>query len=365
MLVTGAGGSIGSEITRQIASYRPAKLVILDNSEFALYGIDAELATSHAHVDRTSVLASVNDRAAVFRVINSYAPDLIFHAAALKHVPLVESNICEGVRTNLIGTRNVADAAARFGVKALVMISTDKAVRPSSVMGASKRAAEVYCQALDTSDSETRFATVRFGNVLGSSGSVVPLFEKQIRVGGPVTVTHPEMTRFFMSIREATELVLQASVFCLAEPQRKSAILVLDMGDPIKITDLARAMIAISGKQPDVDIPISFTGMRPGEKLFEDLLDPDEPSEAATMDGLIVAMPRFVDATTVMELVQRVEAATDAGDVDATLACLREIVPEYAPPKLNAGGDRRAAFQRESAGDGALAGTSSAVGDPA
>lgn len=331
VLVTGAGGSIGSEISRQVAGHKPRKLVLLDNSEFALYKIDAEMANVHPDVDRVCILSSVCDRDAVFRVVSKHAPDLIFHAAALKHVPLVEENVCEGVRTNLIGTRNVADASVRFAVKALVMISTDKAIKPSSVMGASKRAAEAYCQAFDISQDDTRFITVRFGNVLGSTGSVVPLFERQIRAGGPVTVTHPDMKRYFMSIREATELVLQASVFGLAEPRRKGAILVLDMGEPVKITHLARTMIAMSGKRPDVDIPISFTGMRPGEKLFEELLDPHEPSEAASVEGLFMARPRFVTLEAIRELAEHIEAAVAAGDILETLKYLRKIVPEFAP----------------------------------
>ncbi len=274
MLVTGAGGSIGSEIVRQVARFRPGRLVLLDIGEFALYAIDHEMQENHARLERRSVIASVRDRQTVFRLMADMRPDVVFHAAALKHVPLIESNICEGVLTNVIGTKNVADAAVANGVKAMVMISTDKAIRPSSVMGATKRAAEAYCQALDVSGTSTRFITVRFGNVLGSNGSVVPLFEKQIAAGGPVTVTHPDMKRYFMSIREATELVLQAAAFGLLEQERRGGILVLDMGEPIKIVDLARTMIAMSGRLPDVDVPIVFTGIRPGEKLFEELFDP-------------------------------------------------------------------------------------------
>ena len=247
VLVTGAGGSIGSEIVRQVARFRPGRLVLLDNSEFALYAIDHEMQENHAELDRRSVIASVRDRQTIFRLMADMKPDVVFHAAALKHVPLIESNVCEGVLTNVIGTKNVADAAAANGVKAMVMISTDKAIRPSSVMGATKRAAEAYCQALDVSGTTTRFITVRFGNVLGSNGSVVPLFERQIKAGGPVTVTHPEMKRYFMSIREATELVLQAAAFGLLEQERRGGILVLDMGEPIKIVDLARTMIAMAG----------------------------------------------------------------------------------------------------------------------
>ncbi len=329
VLITGAGGSIGSEITRQVASFGPCKLVMVDHSEFALYTIDRQIRAAHPQVELVPVLASVCDRDAMLRVMSDHAPLLVYHVAALKHVPLVERNICEGVRTNLVGTRNVADAAAASGVGTFIMISTDKAVRPASVMGATKRAAEAYCQALDTSGAQTRFVTVRFGNVLGSSGSVIPLFEKQIRAGGPVTVTHPDMTRYFMSVREATELVLQASVFASTEPLHRSAILVLNMGQPVKITDLARSMIAMSGKRPDVDIAITFIGTRPGEKMSEELLDPDEPQEAASMDGLILAMPRFSELSAVLPIVASVEAAVDSGDVDGTLQHLRILVPEY------------------------------------
>jgi O-antigen biosynthesis protein WbqV len=289
VLVTGAGGSVGSEIVRQVSRFRPGRVVLLDSSEFALYAIDHEMQESHAELDRKSVIASVRDRDMIFRLMASMKPDVVFHAAALKHVPLIESNICEGVLTNVVGTRNVADAASANGVKAMVMISTDKAIRPSSVMGTSKRAAEAYCQALDVSGTETRFVTVRFGNVLGSNGSVVPLFDKQIKAGGPVTVTHPDMKRYFMSIREAAELVLQAAAFGVLEQERRGGILVLDMGEPIKIVDLARTMIAMAGRIPDVDVPIVFTGVRPGEKLFEELFDPSEANELATTEGLIVA----------------------------------------------------------------------------
>lgn len=329
VLVTGAGGSIGSEIVRQVARFRPGRLVLLDNSEFALYAIDREMQQAHAGLDRRSVIASVRDRQVVFRLMADMRPDVVFHAAALKHVPLIESNVCEGVLTNVVGTKHVADAAAANGAKAMVMISTDKAIRPSSVMGATKRAAEAYCQALDVSGTETRFITVRFGNVLGSNGSVVPLFEEQIEAGGPVTVTHPEMKRYFMSIREATELVLQAAAFGLLEQERRGGILVLDMGEPIKIVDLARTMIAMAGRLPDVDIPIVFTGIRPGEKLFEELFDPSEANERASTEGLIVAKPRLTDLDRLLPQLDGIERCASSQDIAATLLQLRQIVPEY------------------------------------
>ncbi len=331
VLVTGAGGSIGSEITRQVASFRPGRLVLLDNSEFALYAIDHEMQENHAGINRKSVIASVRDRQTISRLMANMRPDVVFHAAALKHVPLIESNACEGVLTNVIGTKHVAEAAAANGVKAVVMISTDKAIRPSSVMGASKRAAEAYCQALDVSGTATRFITVRFGNVLGSNGSVVPLFERQIAVGGPVTVTHPEMKRYFMSIREATELVLQAAAFGMLEQERRGGILVLDMGEPIKIVDLARTMIAMAGSVPDVDISVVFTGIRPGEKLFEELFDPSEANEPASTEGLIVAKPRLADLDRLLPQLDRLERYANAGNEPETLAELGHVVPEYDP----------------------------------
>ena len=329
VLVTGAGGSVGSEIVRQVARFRPGRMVLLDSSEFALYAIDHEMQENHAELDRRSIIASIRDRDTIFRLLESMKPEVVFHAAALKHVPLVESNACEGVLTNVIGTRNVADAAVANGVKAMVMISTDKAIRPSSVMGTSKRAAEAYCQALDVSGVATRFVTVRFGNVLGSNGSVVPLFDKQIKAGGPVTVTHPEMKRYFMSIREAAELVLQAAAFGVLEQERRGGILVLDMGEPIKIVDLARTMIAMAGRIPDVDIPIIFTGVRPGEKLFEELFDPSEANELATTEGLIVARPRLTDLTRLLPQLDEMEGIAMSGDEAATVAMLGRVVTEY------------------------------------
>ena len=329
VLVTGAGGSVGSEIARQVARFSPGRLVLLDLSEYALYAIDHEIRENHGALARASIIGNVRDRQTIFRLMAEMRPDIVFHAAALKHVPLVESNACEGVLTNVIGTRHVADAAAANGVKAMVMISTDKAIRPSSVMGASKRAAEAYCQALDVSGTATRFITVRFGNVLGSTGSVVPLFQRQIKAGGPVTVTHAEMKRYFMSIREATELVLQAAAFGLAEQDRRGGILVLDMGEPVRIVDLARTMIAMAGRIPDVEIPIVFTGVRPGEKLFEELFDPSEANEPVAMEGLIVARPRLTERDRLLPQLDRLERAAQSGNVAETLAKLVQVVPEY------------------------------------
>ncbi|WP_372426820.1 polysaccharide biosynthesis protein [Salinarimonas chemoclinalis] len=327
VLVTGAGGSIGSEIARQIASHGPARLIVLDHSEYALYEIDQELGTRWGDVPRRAVIASVRDVERIGGIMATERPHVVFHAAALKHVPLVEANVCEGVLTNVVGTRVVADAAMRCGAAAMVLISTDKAIRPTNVMGATKRAAEVYCQALDLSGSRTRFHTVRFGNVLGSTGSVVPLFKRQIMAGGPVTVTHPEMRRYFMTIREATELVMQAAGVGMILPDR-GRIFVLDMGEPVRIVDLARTLIALAGLRPDEDIKISYSGLRPGEKLFEELFDPSEVTVPAGVDGVFVASVRAVERDLAERTVERLEAAAESGDARAARRLLAELVPE-------------------------------------
>ena len=334
VLITGAGGSIGSELSRQIAAYGPSELILVDHSEYNLYLIDQAVGEEQPHVHKRSVICSVRNRARTMAMIDACRPDLVFHAAALKHVPLVESNPGEGILTNVFGTRNVADACLAAGVAAMVVISTDKAINPTSVMGASKRIAEAYCQALDVEfdggDRSTRFLTVRFGNVLGSTGSVVPLFERQIRRGGPVTVTHPEIKRYFMTIPEAVQLVLQASVHGLSHRENRGDIFVLDMGKPIKIIDLARQMIRLSGAVPDLDIPIVFTGLRPGEKLFEELFDTVEPLRQTAAEGVLIASPRIVDrASLERSLVPLEKAATD-GDEVRLRAVIKQIVPEFA-----------------------------------
>ncbi len=252
VVITGAGGSIGAELTRQIAAFAPVSLNLIENNEFALYKIDQEIEDTHPELKRRAIIVDVRDRNRIFNTFDELKPDLVFHAAALKHVPLVEQNPAEGARTNINGTINVADACIKCGVKMMVQISTDKAINPTSIMGATKRAAEMYCQALDLASNpdDCRFVTVRFGNVLGSTGSVVPLFQRQLESGGPLTVTHPDMTRYFMTIREAVELVLSASHVGSTEDRTGGRIFVLDMGEPIKIIDLARQMIRLSGKEP-------------------------------------------------------------------------------------------------------------------
>ncbi len=336
VLVTGAGGSIGSELARQVAGLGPSFLVLLDASEFALWQIDVELAEQAREVAREALVADVRDAVRMRAVMERVRPELVFHAAALKHVPIVEANAAEGLLTNALGTRNVADAARAAGAQAMVLISTDKAVNPTSVMGASKRLAEMYCQALDirsrAARSGTRFVTVRFGNVLGSTGSVVPLFQHQLARGGPLTVTHPDMQRYFMTVREAVGLVLQASVAgCAGETGANGGIFVLDMGAPVKILDLARQMIRLAGLRPDIDVPIRFTGLRPGEKLFEEIFHGQEPPAATGIPGLLMASPRTADAALVGRSIEEIAAACRGGQEKLARALLARMVPEYTP----------------------------------
>lgn len=327
ILVTGAGGSIGSEVVRQILKYDPARLVLIENSEFALYKVDQEVATMDPGLSRSAVIADVRDRERIHSVIKSEKPAIIFHAAALKHVPLVEDNPLEAMQTNIIGTRNVADAAVAAKVDGFVLISTDKAVKPTSIMGATKRAAEAYCQALDVSGTDTRFITVRFGNVLGSNGSVIPLFRKQIEAGGPVTITHPDMRRYFMTIPEASELVLQAAAFSVDNSNQRGRIYVLDMGEPVKITDLAKILISLAGLRPEKDIALSFSGLRPGEKLFEELFESDEENLPSGADGVIVATANLMELATIVGLVEAIESSAASGNTNASIASLSKIVP--------------------------------------
>jgi len=334
VLVTGAGGSIGAELVRQISDLAPASLTLVDHGEFALFTIDMELAQRHPTMLRTARIVSVRDRTHLDTVFAEARPEVVFHAAALKHVPLVELNPVEGLWTNAVGSRHVADACRAFGVSALVMISTDKAVNPTSVMGASKRAAESYCQSVDVLDQDrhprTHFITVRFGNVLGSNGSVVPLFQEQLARGGPLTVTHPEMTRYFMTIREAVELVLQAAALGTSEDAWRGRIFVLDMGRPVHIVDLARQMIRLSGLRPDEDVKITFTGMRPGEKLFEEVFHGAEKPVPTGREGVLIADPRRQDHAQVAAHLDALEDACRENDLDRALSLLADMVPEYS-----------------------------------
>ncbi|MFN0023051.1 MAG: polysaccharide biosynthesis protein [Parvularculaceae bacterium] len=315
IVVTGAGGSIGSELVRQIASYSPARIVLIELSEYNLYQIEHEIRQNFPDVDLAPVLADIRDRASMMRIFETALPDLVFHAAALKHVPLVELNPCAGVATNLIGTRNVADAARKVGALAMVQVSTDKAVNPIGVMGATKRLGELYCQALDLeSKGGTRFFTVRFGNVLGSSGSVVPLFQRQLRNRLPLTVTHEDMTRFFMTIHEAVSLTLHSAHAGLANNTKLGRIFVLDMGEPIRVVDIAHRMIRLSGLEPGVDVDVKFIGTRPGEKLFEELFDHKEQRLASSIDGVFEADPVAVPLALLERAAERLAVAIAAND---------------------------------------------------
>ncbi|WP_172976559.1 nucleoside-diphosphate sugar epimerase/dehydratase [Roseivivax sp. THAF40] len=331
VVVTGAGGSIGSELARQIAANGPESLLLLDHSEYNLYSVTKDLAHYFPEVDRHSEICDIRDKERVERFFQQHKPDIVFNAAALKHVPIVEKNPCQGVLTNVVGTRNVAEAALRVNAKAMVQISTDKAVNASSVMGATKRVAELYCAGLDREarESDTRFMTVRFGNVLGSSGSLIPLFKEQIACGGPLTVTDPRMERFFMTIREAVELTLMASANGVERQTDKGSIFVLDMGEPIKIIDLAERMIRLSGMEPGRDIAIKIIGTRPGEKLFEELFDKLETRSACGIDGVLSAASASVSLAELRRWADRLEAFARLQDRPMVLRTLQDIVPGY------------------------------------
>ena len=334
ILISGAGGSIGSELVNQLATFSPAHLSLLDNSEYNLFSVDLELSEGFPNLSRSALLADVRDKKRLKSVIKEERPNIIFHAAALKHVPMVEANINEGIATNVIGTRNIADVAVELGVETFIQISTDKAVNPSSIMGASKRMAEQYCQALNiaqTQASQLNFITVRFGNVLGSTGSVVEIFQNQIQRGGPISVTHPDMTRYFMTINEAVELVLQASALGREVEELGGRILVLDIGEPVKIVDLAKQMVRLAGLKPEKDIKINFTGLRPGEKLFEELLHDSESSIQSAQEGVLVAATRIVDLKEINENLNKIEVALEKNNIKELNDIIRICVPEYKP----------------------------------
>ncbi len=333
VLVTGAGGSIGSELVRQISDLQPQAMVLLESSEFNLYAIEKELSERHPGLERHDALCDVRDRAGLSRWFAKHRPDIVFHAAALKHVPLVESHAIEGMRTNILGTQNVADACAENSVAKMVLISSDKAVNPQNVMGATKRAAEAYCQAMDAVTGGTQFVAVRFGNVLGSTGSVVPLFQRQLAAGGPLTVTHPEVTRYFMTIPEAVALVLHASAM---EAGNAGSVCVLDMGKPIKIADLARQVIRLSGKRPDIDVKIEYVGLRPGEKLYEELVHQDEAALAAA-DGVIVIAPRTAALPILRNQMMELARACQGFDETRALRLLSMMVPEFRGAQVGSG----------------------------
>jgi len=332
ILITGAGGSIGNELVRQISNFAPAEIVLLDNAEFNLYSVEMALAERHPALIRHAIIADVRDRDRISGLFAEFRPDLVFHAAALKHVPLVETNPFEGITTNVTGTVNVADACKEAGVVAMVMISTDKAVNPTSVMGATKRIAEQYCQALDLvwhGKNRPRFITVRFGNVLGSTGSVVPLFQRQLARGGPLTVTHPEMKRYFMTVSEAVALVLQASAHGSRGSEHEGKILVLDMGEPVRILDLAQQLIRLAGLRPDDDIKIKIIGTRPGEKLSEETFHGGESLVPTETKGVLLAAPRPGDHQELSRILGDLAEACARADAEHVAEILHELVPEF------------------------------------
>jgi FlaA1/EpsC-like NDP-sugar epimerase len=333
VMVTGAGGSIGSELCRQILAVGPGKLLLIEQSEFALYKIHQELEEKFSSQDLVLVplLASVQDEERMREIMSTWHPDTVYHAAAYKHVPLVEHNPAEGIKNNVMGTMCTAKAAADTGVSDFVLISTDKAVRPTNIMGASKRLAEMVLQALAANASNTKFSMVRFGNVLGSSGSVVPKFRQQIREGGPITLTHPEITRFFMTIPEASGLVIQAGAMA-----KGGDVFVLDMGQSVRIVDLARRMIELSGltikdeENPDGDIEIEITGLRPGEKLYEELLIGDNP-KSTSHSRIMKAQEEFIPWDELQEKLKALEIALNVNDVGVIRLMMKQLVTGYTP----------------------------------
>ena len=324
ILVTGAGGSIGSELCRQLSSFQPDELILLGRGENSIYEIEQQLRRVFPHLKVTPVIADIRDFRRMERIFETFQPNVVFHAAAHKHVPLMERYPDEAVTNNVFGTKNVAELSSVYGVEKFVMISTDKAVNPTSVMGATKRIAEMIVQALNEK-SETSFCSVRFGNVLGSRGSVVPTFKQQISQGGPVTVTHPKMIRYFMTIPEAVQLVLQAGALC-----KGGEVFLLDMGEPVKILDLAKDLIRLSGFEPDVDIPIIYTGVREGEKLYEELLTKNEKVSVTKNDRIFISKAEYVNGENLMALLYQLECAVQNHE-EHIIDLIMEIVPDYRP----------------------------------
>jgi len=326
ILVTGAAGSIGSEIVRQLIAYFPAKLVLVDQAESALYDLEYELAGKvPANVQLIVNVADVSDTRRISKIFKSHQPDVIFHAAAYKHVPLMENNPYEAIKTNVIGTRILAELASENGVEKFVMVSTDKAVNPTNVMGATKRLAEMYTQSMNQLEGiKTKFIATRFGNVLGSNGSVIPLFKKQIERGGPVTVTHPEITRYFMTIPEACELVLEAATM-----GQGGEVFVFDMGESVKIIDLAKKMITLSGLRVDKDIEIRYTGLRPGEKLYEELLNNDENTLPTHHPKILIAEVNTPSYALMEVATNELNQLLSSGDNNSIVAKIKEMIPEY------------------------------------
>ncbi len=342
IVVTGGGGSIGSEICERIVAFGAARLLVIENSEPALYAVVERLIAEQSKAEITGRIADIRDRARIARLIADFKPDIVFHAAALKHVPILERDWDEGVKTNVLGSINVADAAAAAGAAAMVMISTDKAIEPVSMLGATKRLAEMYCEALDadlvrragngddlSGGRAMRLISVRFGNVLASNGSVVPKFKAQIEAGGPVTVTHPDMVRYFMTIREACDLVITASRHAQSQNDSKVSVYVLNMGQPVKIVDLAERIIRLSGLEPGRDIKIEFTGIRPGERLHEILFSRGEEMAEIGIPGIVAARPVQASLEAVRGWVALLEQGLARNEHDAIYKVLRDAVPEF------------------------------------
>src|SRR3954454_4404072 len=336
VIVTGGGGSIGSEICERVATFGAARLLVIENSEPALYSVIEELTARWTDAVIEGRIADIRDRERILRLMSEFKPDIVFHAAALKHVPILERDWSEGVKTNIFGSINVADAALAAGAEAMVMISTDKAIEPVSMLGLTKRFAEMYCQALDSdlaskpgSKPRMRLISVRFGNVLASNGSVVPKFKAQIEAGGPVTVTHPDMVRYFMTIREACDLVITAATHALAPRRPDVSVYVLNMGQPVKIVELAERMIRLSGLQPGHDIDIVFTGMRPGERLNEILFASEEPTIEIGVAGIMVAQPNELPMETLRKWIAALDQAIASDDRATIRAVLKDAIPEF------------------------------------
>src|SRR5579871_648427 len=341
-VVTGGGGSIGSEICDRLVTYGVARLMVVENSEPALHAVLEALKLKDAKAKIDGRIADIRDRDRITRLVTGFKPDIVFHAAALKHVPLLERDWEEGVKTNVFGSVNVADAAAASGAAAMVMISTDKAIEPISILGATKRFAEMYCQALDADFSARsaerppmRLIAVRFGNVLASNGSVVPKFKAQIEAGGPVTVTHPDMVRYFMTIREACDLVVTAASHALGADRSDVAVYVLNMGQPVKIVDLAERLIRLSGLEPGRDVDIVFTGIRPGERLHEILFAKDEGSSDIGIEGVVAAKPVCPSVEAVEGWIARLKVDLESGQRAAIYSVLQEAVPNFCGDELS------------------------------
>lgn len=328
VMVTGAGGTIGSELCRQIYKYGPSKLILLDNYENNVYNVQQELWMKYDNqLDMDVVIANIREEKRLEKVFSKYRPNIVFHAAAHKHVPLMEANPTEAVKNNVFGTRNLLKVSDKYGVDKFVLISTDKAVNPTNIMGATKRLAEKLIQ-IYNENSSTDFVAVRFGNVLGSNGSVVPLFKSQIQAGGPVTVTHKDIIRYFMTIPEAVALVMQAGAMASG-----GEIFVLDMGDPVKIDDLARNMIRLSGFEPDVDIDIVYTGLRPGEKLYEELLMAEEGLKVTDHNKIFIGKPQEFNRDEIFSQLAELKSASEEEDVPKVISMIKKLVDSYRKPE--------------------------------